>query len=297
MRRILLLAIIIGFVSCDSKNRKTSNVAQEKVDDNPELIEMFKNDQADRTNHIDWNIRQRNDSIREARVYELLDSNKVHTSLDFENAALIFHHGEDSVAYGMAVKLMNKSIELDSTKNKWFLAVLTDRYLLSINKPQIYGTHYKRLENNIVVREEMDSTKITDAERIEYGVETLAEQREKIKNLNRKKLTDLLDEGKTIDEIILIVKQGEGKEPQFDLRENWMNNFGYQLLNQGDKEDALKIFKLNTELHPNASNTFDSYGECLLDLGDKENAIIAYKKSLELNPKNENAKKILSEIK
>lgn len=297
MRRILLLAIIIGFVSCDSKNRKTSNVAQEKVDDNPELIEMFKNDQADRTNHIDRNIRQRNDSIREARVYELLDSNKVHTSLDFENAALIFHHGEDSVAYGMAVKLMNKSIELDSTKNKWFLAVLTDRYLLSINKPQIYGTHYKRLENNIVVREEMDSTKITDAERIEYGVETLAEQREKIKNLNRKKLTDLLDEGKTIDEIILIVKQGEGKEPQFDLRENWMNNFGYQLLNQGDKEDALKIFKLNTELHPNASNTFDSYGECLLDLGDKENAIIAYKKSLELNPKNENAKKILSEIK
>lgn len=297
MRRILLLAIIIGFVSCDSKNRKTSNVAQEKVDDNPELIEMFKNDQADRTNHIDRNIRQRNDSIREARVYELLDSNKVHTSLDFENAALIFHHGEDSVAYGMAVKLMNKSIELDSTKNKWFLAVLTDRYLLSINKPQIYGTHYKRLENNIVVREEMDSTKITDAERIEYGVETLAEQREKIKNLNRKKLTDLQDEGKTIDEIILIVKQGEGKEPQFDLRENWMNNFGYQLLNQGDKEDALKIFKLNTELHPNASNTFDSYGECLLDLGDKENAIIAYKKSLELNPKNENAKKILSEIK
>ncbi len=297
MRRILLLAIIIGFVSCDSKNRKTSNVAQEKVDDNPELIEMFKNDQADRTNHIDRNIRQKNDSIREARVYELLDSNKVHTSRDYENAALIFHHGEDSVAYGMAVKLMKKSIELDSTRNKWFLAALTDRYLLSISKPQIYGTQFKRLENKIVLREEMDSTKITDAERIEYGVETLAEQREKIKNLNRKKLTELLDEGKTIDEIIRIVKQGEGKEPQFDLRENWMNNFGYQLLNQGDKEDALKIFKLNTELHPNASNTFDSYGECLLDLGDKEKAIIAYKKSLELNPKNENAKKILSEIK
>jgi len=298
MRRIILLfAIIIGFISCDSKNRKTSNVAQEKVDDNPELIEMFKNDQADRTNHIDRNIRQKNDSIREARVYELLDSNKVHTSLDYENAALIFHHGEDSVAYGMAVKLMKKSIELDSTRNKWFLAALTDRYLLSISKPQIYGTQFKRLENKIVLREEMDSTKITDAERIEYGVETLAEQREKIKNLNRKKLTELLDEGKIIDEIILIVKQGEGKEPQFDLRENWMNNFGYQLLNQGDKEDALKIFKLNTELHPNASNTFDSYGECLLDLGDKEKAIIAYKKSLELNPKNENAKKILSEIK
>ncbi|HBY01509.1 MAG TPA: tetratricopeptide repeat protein, partial [Rikenellaceae bacterium] len=253
---------------------------------------------ADRTTpNIDWKIVQKNDSIREARVYQLLDSNKVRTSADYNNAALIFHHGEDSVAYGMAVKLMKKSIELDSTRNKWYLAVMTDRYLLSINKPQIYGTHYKRLDNKIVVREEMDSTIITDAERIECKVETLAEQREKIKNLNRKKLTELVAEGKSIDEIILIVKQGEDKESQYDLRENWMNNFGYQLMNQGKIEEALKIFKLNTELYPNASNTYDSYGECLLKLGDKENAIKAYKKSLELNPKNNTAEKILSELK
>lgn len=292
MKKIILLVVVIGFIFC---NFKTS-LAQEKVVDNLELIEMFKCDQADRTNHIDRDILQKNDSFRETRVYELLDSNKVHTSLDFHNAALIFHHGEDSVAYAMAVKLMRTSMELDSTRNKWYLAVLTDRYLLSINKPQIYGTHYKRLDNNIVVREEMDTTIITDAERVEYGVETLAEQKEKLKNLNRKKLTELLDEGKTIDEIILIVKQGEGKESQYDLRENWINNFGYQLLNQGDKEDALKIFKLNTELYPKGYNTFDSYGECLLELGDKENAIIAFKKSLELNPKNENAKTKLSGI-
>jgi len=292
MRKIILMAILIGFIFCNFK----TGLAQEKVVDNPELIEMFKNDQADRTNHIDRDILQKNDSLREARVYELLDSNKVRSSLDFNNAALIFHHGEDSVAYAMAVKLMRKSIELDSTRNKWYLAVITDRYLLSINKPQIYGTHYKRLDNNIVVREELDSTKITDAVRVEYGVETLAEQREKLKNLNRKKLTELVAEGKSIDEIILFVKQGEGKDSQYDLRENWMNNFGYQLLNQGDKEEALKIFKLNTELYPNASNAFDSYGECLLALGFKEKAIIAYKKSLELNPKNKNAEKILSEI-
>ncbi len=297
MRRILLFAIIIGFISCDSKNSKTTNVAQENIIDNPELIEMFKNDQADRTNHIDWNIVQKNDSLREVRVYELLDSNKVRSSLDYNNAALIFHHGEDSVAYKMAVKLMKKSIELDSTRNKWFLAVITDRYLLSINKPQIYGTHYKRLENNIVVREEMDSTKITDAERIECGVETLAEQREKIKNLNRKKLTELMDEGKTIDEIIVFVKNKDVLTFQYDLRETWFNHFGYNLMNEGKKEDALKIFKLNTELYPNSFNTFDSYGECLLELGDKENAIISFKKSLEINPENENAKKVLSEMK
>ena len=257
---------------------------------------MFDSDQADRTNHIDWSIVQKNDSIREARVYELLDSNKVRTSTDYNNAALIFHHGEDSIAYGMAVKLMRKSIELDSTRNKWFLAAITDRFLLSMNKPQIYGTQYVKLKDQSWVLSEIDTTKVTDAERIEYGVETLAQQREKIKNLNRKKLTELLDEGKTIDEIIQIVKQGGIKNSLYDLRENWLNNFGYQLVKQEKYEDALQIFKLNTEIHPNGYNTFDSYGECLLKLGDKGNAIKAYQKSLELNPENKNAIKVLSEI-
>jgi tetratricopeptide (TPR) repeat protein len=294
MRKFILLAIIIGFISFNSKNA----VAQEKVMDNPELIEIYKSDQADRTTqNIDWNIVQKNDSIRESRVYELLDSNKVRTSEDYNNAALIFHHGEDSIAYGMAVKLLEKSIELDSTRSKWLLAAAIDRDLLSRNKPQIYGTQYKRLDNKVVVREEMDTTKITDKERIEYGVETLAQQREKIKRLNLKKLTELLNEGKSVAEIIKFVKQEDIKESQYDLSEGWINRFGYQLMNQEKKEEALKIFKLNTELNPNGFNAFDSYGECLLDLGYKEKAITAYKKSLELNPENKNAKKVLSEMK
>ncbi len=293
MRTIILLAIIVGVVSCDFRKER----ARETILDNEELLQIFESDQADRNQHIDWSIIQKNDSMREARVYELLDSNKVRTSADYNYAALIFHHGEDSVAYGMALKLMKKSLELDSTGNKWYLAVITDRYLLSINKPQIYGTQYKRLEDGTVLREELDSTKITDAGRIEYGVETLAEQREKIINLNRKKLTELLDEGKTIDELVLFVRNEDPKTSQYDLRETWFNHFGYNLMNEGRKEDALKIFKLNTELYPDRYNTFDSYGECLMESGDNENAIIAFKKSLELNPENEHAKEVLSKMK
>ena len=59
---------------------------------------------------------------------------------------------------------------------------------------------------------------------------------------------------------------------------------------------ALKIFKLNTELYPNAYNTHDSYGECLLKLNKTDEAIRAYKKSLELNPNNTHAEKVLAEI-
>jgi len=296
MKRIILLAIITAFISCDSKNGKT-NVAQEKVEDNPELHEILKSDQADRRNpDIGRDIINYNDSLREARVYELLDSNKVCTSTDYNNAALIFHHGEDSIAYGMAVKLMRKSIELEPTRNKWLLAVAIDRELLSRNKPQIYGTHYKRLEDKTVGREEMDTTKVTDAERIEYGIETLAQQREKIKRLNRKKLSELLNEGSSVAELIRFVKQENIKKSKYDLSESAINYLGYQLMGHEKKEEALEIFKLNTELYPSGFNAFDSYGDCLLALGDKENAIIAYKKSLELNPKNKNAEKVLSEM-
>ena len=55
---------------------------------------------------------------------------------------MIFQHGRDYVAYGMAVQLMRKFIELDSTANKWLLIAAIDRELLSRNKPQIYGTQY-----------------------------------------------------------------------------------------------------------------------------------------------------------
>ena len=92
------------------------------------------------------------------------------------------------------------------------------------------------------------------------------------------------------------IKQEDIKKSEYDLSESWINYFGYRLMSQGEKEDALKIFKLNTELYPDGFNTFDSYGECLLELGNKESAIIAFKKSLELNPENETAKKILAEI-
>lgn len=293
MKKLAFAIIVLIAFSCNKKSEKESEI----ILDNEELVEIYKADQADRqTQQIDWNIVSKRDSLREVRIYELLDSNKVRTSLDYHNAAMIFQHGGDSVAYGMAVKLMKKSIELDSTANKWLLAAAIDRYLLSKGEPQIYGTQYWRMKDQPWELREIDTTKITDAERIEYGVETLAQQSEKVKRMNKKKLSEILNDGKAVDELVQFIKQEDIKSSEYDLSESGINSFGYQIMSQGLKNDALKIFKLNTELYPQGYNTFDSYGECLLGLGDKENAIIAYKKSLELNPKNKNAEKVLMEI-
>lgn len=293
MKKLVFAIILLSAFSCNKKSDKKSEV----ILDNEELIEIYNADQADRqTQPIDWNIVSKNDSLREVRIYELLDSNKVRTSLDYHNAAMIFQHGGDSIAYGMAVKLMRKSIELDSTANKWLLAAAIDRYLLSKGELQIYGTQYWKMKDQSWELREIDTTKITDAERIEYGVETLAQQRENVKRMNKKKLSEIVNEGKSVNELVLFIKQEDIKKSEYDVSESGINSFGYQIMSQGLKEDALKIFKLNTELYPESYNTYDSYGECLLELGDKENAIIAYKKSLELNPENKNAEKVLMEI-
>lgn len=292
MKRIVLILLSLSVM--------TTAHSQDKLKDNQELIEIYKNDQGDRqTDNIDWDIVSKRDSLREVRIYQLLDSNKVQTSQDYHNAAMIFQHGGDSTAYGMAVKLMRKSIELDPTANSWLLAAAIDRYLLSKGEPQIYGTQYQKKfgKGELWYLNEIDTTKITDAERIEYGVETLAQQRERVIQMNRKKLSELLSQDKTIDEIIKFINSENKEDSEFDISESGINSFGYNLMGEGKSKEALKIFKLNTELYPNGYNTFDSYGECLLILGEKKEGIQAYKKSLELNPENKNAETIIDENK
>jgi tetratricopeptide (TPR) repeat protein len=110
-------------------------------------------------------------------------------------------------------------------------------------------------------------------------------------------LERLLNSEKTIDEVVEIMKQQDINEPVYDISENSIIDLGYKLMEENENNKALKLFKLSTELYPDAWNTHDSYGECLLQLGDKENAIKAYEKSLELNPDNQYAKEALSELK
>ena len=66
--------------------------------------------------------------------------------------------------------------------------------------------------------------------------------------------------------------------------ENELNLYGYQLINQGEHDKAIEIFKINTQRHPKSANAWDSLGEGYALKGDKKNAIPNFKKSLSLNP-------------
>ena len=68
------------------------------------------------------------------------------------------------------------------------------------------------------------------------------------------------------------------------------------ILNEGETDIAIEIFKMNVADYPESPNVYDSLGEAYMKVRNKDEAIRNYKKSLELNPKNENAKKMLEKI-
>lgn len=269
--------------------------------DNVELQQMYNEDQSARqSGKIDWKILSKQDSLRERKVYEFIKDGKIVTGKDYYNSAMIFQHGRDTTASAMAVKQMKKAIELDPTINKWLLAAAIDRDLMRRNKPQIYGTQYIKMgENAKFELYKIDTTQVTDEQRKYYNVETLAEQKLKERSMNLRLISEYHSKSNTIDNTVNFIKAElkKGAQSEYNVSESAINSFGYQLMGTDKNEDALKIFKLNTELYPTAFNAFDSYGECLMKLGKKDEGLKVYKKSLELNPKNENASKILSEHK
>ncbi len=89
----------------------------------------------------------------------------------------------------------------------------------------------------------------------------------------------------------------ENESEKYNMKESQLNTLGYELLQSGLSEQAIKILKLNVEAYPESANVYDSLAEAYLMDGKKEDAIKNYEKSLELNPDNGNAKEKLEKIK
>ena len=86
------------------------------------------------------------------------------------------------------------------------------------------------------------------------------------------------------------------QSPQI-VNKHLLNRIGYIMISNGDFQDAISIFKLNVKIHTNYANGHDSLGEIYMKVGENEMAIKYYKKSLELDPGNNNARKILKQLK
>jgi tetratricopeptide (TPR) repeat protein len=113
----------------------------------------------------------------------------------------------------------------------------------------------------------------------------------------------------TADQTILMERQGKSWKilrqnsvvrSSYELNdrniESGLNTQGYKLMQLKKLDEAIKVFTLNTQLFPNAYNTWDSLAEAYMEKGEKQIAIGFYKKSVELNPANDNAKKMIEKL-
>ena len=81
------------------------------------------------------------------------------------------------------------------------------------------------------------------------------------------------------------------------VSESQLNGLGYRYLGKDKLPEALAVLQWTVDLFPNSGNAYDSLGEAQRKAGQREAAIRSYEKSLVLDPKNDNASKVLVEMK
>ncbi len=187
--RFFLLLPVVLIAACG--RQQTDDPAP--TPDNAELKQLFERDQAVRENgFVDLNDIEavsrmiREDSLRRVQVEAIIEAGELHTAEDYYRAAMIFQHGDDTTAYRRAHALARQAVALDSTHPhaKWLTAAAWDRYLMEQGKPQWDGSQYTRQSGEAWKLYEVDTTRVTDAERRRLGVPTLQEARAQADSMN-----------------------------------------------------------------------------------------------------------------
>ena len=174
-------AILLLMLSCSASAADPSS--------NPALRALKAQDQAARSGDaIDWKKVTEQDTVRRAEVAKMLAIGSLMTSEDYYNAALIYQHGQRPENIRMAFSLSTIAIQLDpeNKQAKWLSAASWDRILMQLDKPQWYGTQFRKAQTPGSQFElyKVDETAVTDEERKALGVPTLAEARARAQSMN-----------------------------------------------------------------------------------------------------------------
>lgn len=111
-----------------------------------ELARLYAEDQADRTppsGEIDWNAVAPRDAARLARIKTLCRSQALRTGRDYFHAAMILQHAHEPDDYLLAHELCVVAASQGVRQAKWLAAASEDRFLMSLNRPQRFGTQYR----------------------------------------------------------------------------------------------------------------------------------------------------------
>ena len=160
--------------------------SEEAVDSNPEMKRIYDEDQKDRepgVGKIDWTVVSKVDAARRELARKLLAGGSLHTGDDFERAAFVFQHGETPNDYLLAHTLAMVAVARGQGGALWIAAATLDRYLNSIQQPQIYGTQFWFKENQPTTQEPYNRGLISDSLRQALGVPPQSAQEERRKQI------------------------------------------------------------------------------------------------------------------
>ena len=71
---------------------------------------------------------------------------------------------------------------------------------------------------------------------------------------------------------------------------------GYDLINNQNLKDAIKVFALNVKENPNSANAYDCVAEAYFANGQLELSKLNYQKSFDISSENTNAKVMVNKI-
>ena len=151
----------------------------------PEILKLVLQDQWDRCNDMFGENHKvdsctikptiaEHDAVRHSKARELLTQGKLETGREYFFIALLIQHSGDPnelmLAHVLAVTAASKGF----SHAKWMAAATMDRYLQSINQPQVFGTQFK-MNGGQWTMEPYSRTAISDALRSQWCVIPLAE--------------------------------------------------------------------------------------------------------------------------
>jgi hypothetical protein len=152
-----------------------------------ELAAIYADDQADRADwrHADMAAVFQRDTVRRARVAELLDGGAAQSADDYFHAAMVYQHGPDIADIERAHALAREAVAHDPThpKARWLVAASEDRLLMQHGKPQRWGTQFVPDDDGHYSLYPVDGS-VTDEERARWNVPSLAEARRREAELN-----------------------------------------------------------------------------------------------------------------
>jgi len=169
-----------------NRNPSCTHSIGENATSNPEMKRIFDVDQKDRdpgVGKIDWVVVGKADQERRQETRALLAKGDLHTGEDFERAAFVFQHGQTPDDYLLAHTLAMVAVARGKADALWIEAATLDRYLHSIEHPQIYGTQFGWKDDQPATQEPYNRELIGDALRQDLGVPQRAAQEERRKEI------------------------------------------------------------------------------------------------------------------